>query len=321
MIRKHVWFFCLLATGCGTDTLAPRPASLAARVGRDADRGACHGPRSRQFDFWVGRWTIAATGTGDPAGVSDVTKDLGGCVVEESFTAANGARGRSLNAFDRRDGLWYQTFVGVFGVNFRIRGVPAQSAAMLLEGRRASFAGSNPTRITWTSAADGRVRQLIENSFDGGQTYVPGFDGSYSRVDALPVMPELRPGICPNVGAFRQFDFALGDWEVRSRSGYLIGRSRIATDLDGCLVTERFSGRRGDSQLSYFFFDLGTGEWVRAFADSEGRHVELVGGPTPEGNFAFRASGAPGARVGNSWYPAADGSIEVAWTGPGAPQD
>lgn len=302
----------LAGLGCGENSVAPTPGSPRPLAAFDLDAGTggrCRGSGAGQFDFWLGTWSIENTSDGSPAGVSEITSTLRGCVVEERFAAANGVRGRSLNVYDRRAERWYQTFVGVFAGNFRISGTVSGGAAMLMTGQRASFQGANPTRITWTTPAPATVRQLIENSFDGGATFQPDFDGTYRRSVTINPAPPLLPGICPRVPVFRQFDFAIGTWEVQDERGKVVGVSRITTDLDQCLVEERFEGKQGLESISYFFFDLGSGEWVRASGDDRGNHVELTGGLNGVGSFSFAGTTSEGGAVANEWRLRSDGSL------------
>ncbi len=53
---------------------------------------------------------------------------------------------------------------------------------MRFEGTWVTSDGTTSRMImTFTPLEDGRVRQLIEQSTDGGQTYTVWFDGYYAR--------------------------------------------------------------------------------------------------------------------------------------------
>jgi hypothetical protein len=41
--------------------------------------------------------------------------------------------------------------------------------------------------------------------------------------------------------AYRQFDFWLGEWEVRKPDGTLAGTNRISKEYGGCVLHERYS--------------------------------------------------------------------------------
>jgi hypothetical protein len=73
----------------------------------------------REFEFWVGDWNVTNV-NGVPIGTNIVTSELDGCLIQEHWTASNGSRGLSLNAYDRETGMWHQTWAsqvpqGVFG--------------------------------------------------------------------------------------------------------------------------------------------------------------------------------------------------------------
>jgi hypothetical protein len=58
---------------------------------------------------------------------------------------------------------------------------------MRLAGEISSAAGGAvaPFRGLWTPLPDGRVRQLFEQSNDGGETWVTWFEGFYTRTQPL----------------------------------------------------------------------------------------------------------------------------------------
>ena len=69
----------------------------------------CADQRSRQFDFWIGEWRV--TENGKLAGHNRIERVLDGCALIENWTGAKGGSGKSLNFFDRGDGLWHQTWI------------------------------------------------------------------------------------------------------------------------------------------------------------------------------------------------------------------
>ena len=66
--------------------------------------------RYRQFDFWLGDWNVTAA-NGQGGSTNRITAGLDGCLVSENWTAANGLRGRSINAYDADLRQWHQTWV------------------------------------------------------------------------------------------------------------------------------------------------------------------------------------------------------------------
>ena len=131
----------------------------------------CDTPEHRQFDFWAGEWTVTAP-NGKTAGTNRITRISNGCALLEEWTGAGGMTGKSLNIYDASRGVWHQTWVDSSGT------------LLMTEGRfengsmRLSSAGN---RITWTPLEGGAVRQLWEQSKDGGKTWAVVFDGKYTK--------------------------------------------------------------------------------------------------------------------------------------------
>jgi hypothetical protein len=140
----------------------------------------CAAPEHRQFDFWIGDWSVTLP-TGKAAGRNRITPILGGCALREEWAGASGTQGTSLNAWDAAARRWRQTWVDDSGTVLVLVG-GLQGGKMVLQGELPGDAG-RPTkqRITWTPAADGAVRQQWESSADGGRTWKTEFDGTYRK--------------------------------------------------------------------------------------------------------------------------------------------
>ena len=144
---------------------------------------SCEAPEHRQFDFWIGSWTVT-TPQGDLAGTNRIERTLKGCVLVENWTGSEGGSGNSFNLWTASDGKWHQVWVDDSGNMLSLAGG--------LEGNRMVLTGTHTTpgrptvttveRITWTPLDGGSVRQLWESSPDGGATWTSQFDGTYTRV-------------------------------------------------------------------------------------------------------------------------------------------
>jgi hypothetical protein len=139
----------------------------------------CTSPEFHQFDFWIGRWTVADS-TGKQIGSSEVMSVAGGCGLLENWQAVNGGSGKSLNMYERSPGHWTQTWVGSGGAILRLSG-GLRNESMVLEDDRVTARGPLKDRITWAPLPDGRVRQTWDVSTDGGATWQKTFDGYYTR--------------------------------------------------------------------------------------------------------------------------------------------
>ena len=143
---------------------------------------ACSTPEHLQFDFWVGDWDV--TMSGKRAGESHVERILGGCVIFENWTGAGGGEGKSFNLYDATRKRWQQTWVDASGGLIEFYGE--------LRGGNMCYTTESPTRgpdgqlrktlgrMTFFPQGPG-VRQLWEQSVDGGKTWTVAFDGLYTR--------------------------------------------------------------------------------------------------------------------------------------------
>jgi hypothetical protein len=148
--------------------------------GGDAAGGACAGAPYARLDFWLGEWDVL-----DPRGVrvgaNRIEKALGGCAVREEWTDVRAARGSSVFWYSRPEARWRQVWVTDAGA-FKEKGEVAAPGpgAVRFQGEVTAPDGSTVLdRTTLTPAGEGRVRQLIEVSRDGGRTWSATFDGLY----------------------------------------------------------------------------------------------------------------------------------------------
>ncbi len=145
----------------------------------------------RQFDFWVGEWEVR-TADGKPAGENTISNEENGCAIVERWKSANGGSGLSLNYFDPAANRWKQEWVGA-GLILHMEG-GLQDGAMVMEGPLQYLGQDRVTRLRgdWSTLADGRVRQLFEESTDDGKTWSVWFDGYYTRRSARALTPDQR---------------------------------------------------------------------------------------------------------------------------------
>jgi hypothetical protein len=168
---KRAW------TACAALVLLAIPS---VRAQAPAAQPACSSAEHRQFDFWIGDWEVKRA-DGKPAGRNVITREHGGCVIHEQYTGVTGYTGASLNMYDPGRKRWHQTWVDNAGLLLELNG-EFTNGAMVLRGETLDAQGKATLgRITWTPRADGTVRQVWEQSTDGGATWVVAFDGIYSK--------------------------------------------------------------------------------------------------------------------------------------------
>lgn len=114
----------------------------------------------------------------------------------------------------------------------------------------------------------------------------------------------------------RQFDFWIGEWEVRNPHGELVGHNEIRRVSRGCALLENWQGVGGGRGMSINSYDADRGAWTQRWvgagatlwlegAFAEGRMVLAGAAPrsTPDGPVLDRLT----------WTPLPDGRVRQLW--------
>lgn len=172
-IATPVLLLCLLSPGPARAQDAPLPCEEVDGFHR--------------LDFWVGEWDVRVDDR--TVGSNRIEKILDGCAIMEHWSGAGGGQGKSLFYYDPVRDEWKQ--VWVTGQATRTGGLKEKRLIERREGGGVRFQGEIPTadggayldRTTLTPLDGGRVRQVIEVSRDGGETWRTVFDAVYLPVD------------------------------------------------------------------------------------------------------------------------------------------
>jgi hypothetical protein len=140
----------------------------------------CRDPIYRQFDFWIGDWTVQDP-AGNPVGRNRVTLEQEGCLLVEHWTSGEGVQtGTSFNYYDVRDKKWHQLYIDNSG---NAGAFPAMAGG-LREGRMVLTTDPKDgpvSRWTWYEVGPGRVRQMAEQTRDGGKIWQVTWDSIYVK--------------------------------------------------------------------------------------------------------------------------------------------
>lgn len=148
----------------------------------------CEGPEYAAFDFWVGDWDVYPAGSDQQVANSKIEKLYNGCAVRENWMPLKGAGGGSLNGYDPKTKRWQQTWIGSTPGPVHFEGGPIADT-MVLTGM---WPGSGPngedgiTRMSYSRAEKGEVRQHGEFSADQGKTWQTTFDFIYRAKRSQP---------------------------------------------------------------------------------------------------------------------------------------
>ena len=163
------------AGGLRVNALTTAPTAAPA-----ATKKPCEASEQRAFDFWIGDWSVTNP-KGTIVGTNVISRAHKGCALIERWTSARGGTGSSTNYWDREKKKWVQLWVDGTGGVIHLEG-NLVGAAMVLDGSYVEASGKRSRlRGTWTPNEDGSVRQLFEQSADGGKTWSVWFDGLYRR--------------------------------------------------------------------------------------------------------------------------------------------
>jgi hypothetical protein len=182
-------FFGLAALENDPELAAVRAHPRFTEVRQAVDRNlrpCVYQPEYRALDFWLGEWDVRPRGAPEsaPASRSRIELIEDQCVVYESYTNPAGYSGRSFNAFQPDTKRWEQFWVDNTGARHHYVGQARDGNVYYeAEGVRAGGPSSPPgkARMTFFNQGKDEVRQLGEQSTDGGKTWSVTYDLIYRR--------------------------------------------------------------------------------------------------------------------------------------------
>jgi hypothetical protein len=154
--------------------------TLFSAITAGAASAPCAAKEFHQFDFWLGEWRVE-TPTGRLAGLNSVERIVGGCAIQENWRGSKGMTGVSVNSWDDKRHRWHQSWFDSTGGHLELDG-EFREGRMVMTGDTTSHDGVvTLQQLTWTPINADRVRQLWQQSTDGGRTWQVTFDGIYIR--------------------------------------------------------------------------------------------------------------------------------------------
>lgn len=117
-----------------------------------------------------------------------------------------------------------------------------------------------------------RARQLLEEAAD----FDPLRENPRFRQIYRNVRSRVHP--CEGMPEAAEFDFWLGQWEVRGADGRLLGHNTVTREDGGCSVHESWDGNAGSTGSSVTFYLPSRGQWRQVWVGSGGTHFDMTGG-------------------------------------------
>ncbi len=141
----------------------------------------CNTPAHHLLDFWLGSWRVVVGEEQQQVGKNSINSILNGCAIIENWTNIGGSEGKSLFYYHDVEKLWKQVWVtDNQGLKEKHLIGVADDGAVRFQGEiRQENGALILDRTTLFPLEEGRVRQLIEQSVDGGETWQKIFDALY----------------------------------------------------------------------------------------------------------------------------------------------
>lgn len=149
-----------------------------------ADAAPCSAnSENRQFDYWLGNWSIGAPGSSGNAH-STVSLSLDKCLVVENWDGGRGHSGQNMVGYSADDKTWYGMFADNEGrVHVFTSGKVSSGSAEFEGTSRGPNGESVLNRVKITRLNPNKVEQTWEKSSDNGATWNLVFRGEYSRAN------------------------------------------------------------------------------------------------------------------------------------------
>jgi len=88
---------------------------------------------------------------------------------------------------------------------------------------------------------------------------------------------DLAVNPCKASPEFRQFDFWIGEWDVKNPQGVPSGSSSIQLMLGQCVIFENWSGGGGSNGKSFNIYDTNDKKWHQTYVDDKGTFTHYIG--------------------------------------------
>lgn len=151
-------------------------------VGQNTEEYPCCSDEHRQFDFWIGEWTVYDT-TGNLLGTNNIFLGQDNCLMIENWKSANSNfSGTSYNFYDSNNKTWNQTWVDNQSSNLDLKGIFVGGKMILRTELRENNSGVKfYHQISWTPNDDGTVTQRWDVLSEQDSLLNTAFLGIYKK--------------------------------------------------------------------------------------------------------------------------------------------
>lgn len=100
---------------------------------------------------------------------------------------------------------------------------------------------------------------------------------------------DLAVNPCKARPEFRQFDFWIGEWNVKNTQGLPVGQSSVQLILGDCIIFENWSSGAGSNGKSFNIFDTTDGKWHQTWVSDKGVFTHYIGESSGDGRLVYIA--------------------------------
>ncbi|MEO7539038.1 MAG: tetratricopeptide repeat protein [Pyrinomonadaceae bacterium] len=110
-----------------------------------------------------------------------------------------------------------------------------------------------------------------------GQKEFAGWKGD-KQFNEVVAKLDLAANPCKAPPEFRQFDFWIGEWDVKTPQGGIAGTSSVQLILGQCTIFENWTGGAGSSGKSFNIYDVNDKKWHQTWVSDKGVFTHYFGG-------------------------------------------
>jgi hypothetical protein len=110
-----------------------------------------------------------------------------------------------------------------------------------------------------------------------GQKEFAGWKGDKLFNDVVAKLDKIALP-CKAAPEFRQFDFWIGEWDVKTQQGGIAGSSSVQLILGQCIIFENWTSGAGSSGKSFNIYDVSDKQWHQTWVSDKGVFTHYKGG-------------------------------------------
>ncbi len=137
----------------------------------------------------------------------------------------------------------------------------------------------------------------LDNAIKNGFSALTLFenDPNLTKIKSTPAIEEMHQRLlkvvypCRYSEQARQFDFWIGEWDVKSTTGQQAGTSSIQLMLGECVIYENWTSAPPQNYAgkSFNLVNAATGKWMQTWVDDKGAVIEFIDGEYKDNKLVF----------------------------------